>query len=287
MRSFGVAFGAVWLSFAIHANALERTPLRAPRDPSPDHEASHRCDRRFTALHPKPTECLETIETDRPHKTDSPKVLEPGHAQMEMGLMEYEIARFGASSDTSLVLMTNIYKLGVVDKIDIEVLHGAGSYAMREGRFRLGTQMTVRSKLNVFGGKDGAFAVTLVPAVVVPLAKGTTEAGGFVFMGGALPASFEIELNVGGVTEKAGASRRQFAAVVTAAITRRLVGPLSGFVEWYNDTTTSNLDTWTATADSGLLLLLGKNLQLDAGTYVRLWGDAPAVTPFLGLSTRL
>lgn len=282
MRSIAAALGGIYLLLSARAHALEHDVASRPID-------DDACDRFFSIAKPKPARCLAPIETDRPHKTDSPKVLAPGHAQVEMGVLEYEVERLGGQSESSLVLMNNIYKLGVVRGVDLEVLHGAGAYVTRRSRFSLGQQMLVRSKVNIIGGDRGRFELTLVPAVVVPFARrGQLEGGGFVFVGGELPAELEFELNVGGLTERENdRGPRRVAAIVTAAVTRRIVGPLTGFVEWYNDTTTADPARWTATADTGLLFLVTKNVQLDAGSYVRLWGDAAAITPFVGVSTRL
>ena len=175
-----------------------------------------------------------------------------------------------------------------MNRVDIEALSATGSYAVRSKRFRLDSQIMFRSKLNVLGGDGHELSVTLVPAMVAPLTRPSTmEAGGFVFIGGELPGHFEFELNVGGLSESDPGLGRHFAPVVTGALTRNLVGPVTGFVEWYNDTATSNLRRWNATADTGLLFLLSRDVQLDAGAYVGLWGTVPALTPFFGVSARL
>jgi hypothetical protein len=283
MRWFGVvAAGALSLPAGARAQAHQTGPEHVQGD------AEATCEGSFSVLRPKPQRCLEVIETDRPHKTDTPKLLAPGHAQIEMGVLEYEIARLGVSSDNSLVLMNNIYKLGVVSGVELDALHAAGAYAVRGKRARLDTRVMIRSKVNVLGGEGSPIWLTLVPAVIVPLAKTAAEAGGFVFIGGELPWEVEIELNLGGVTETdSDTTTRHYVPVVTGAITRRLVEPVTGFVELYNHTTTADLGKWSTTADSGLLFLLHENVQLDAGAYVGLWGNVPAITPFCGLSVRL
>ncbi len=215
-------------------------------------------------------------------------MLDPGHAQVELGVVEYEMERIVGQSSNSLVMMKNIYKLGLFDRVDIEALHAPGSYAVRAKRFRLDTQMMFRMKINILG-EGSPVQLTLVPAVMAPITRlGTAEAGGYVFLGGELPFDIEFELNVGGLSETdPDTKRRHVAPVVTTAFTRRIGGPISGFAEWYNDTTTADLGKWNATADTGLLYLLNKDIQLDAGAYIGLWGQVPAITPFFGLSARM
>lgn len=286
MRWFGWIPAGVLLLAGSQAHASD-----VARDGATDERSdTETCAGRFSVFRPKPSRCLEDIETDRPHKTDTPKVVEPGHAQIEMGVIEYEIAKLGASRDAdSLVLMNDIYKLGVWSGVDVEALHALGSYGVRDKRVRLDSQIMIRSKIGVLGGGPSAFALTLVPAVVVPLAKdGAAEAGGSAFIGGELPGHVDVEVNVGAVTHTdLDTTRRHVVAIVTGALTRRLAGPISGFVEWYNDAPSSDVGKWNASADSGLLVLVHRDVQLDAGAYVGLWGAVPAITPFFGLSARL
>lgn len=247
------------------------------------------CKGDFNVFHKVPEPCLGAIDTDRPHKTDTPHLVPAGHVQVELGVVEYEIDKISAS-DPALVLFNNIYKIGLTDRVDLQLLHAPGSYSVRAKRFEASTQMMLRSKINVVGGKggQGPVSVSLVPAVITPIRAGHRfEAGGFVFFGAELPFDLDLEVNLGAFSETdADTGKRHAAPVVTAALTRHLFGPVSGFAELYHDTTTRDLRAWNATFDTGLLVLVGRDVQLDFGAYVGLYGEVPAVTPFLGLSAR-
>ncbi len=294
MRRAGVVTGVLGACMAMAIDAAAEgegpQPQRDTAERATPHDA--KCEGTFSVFHPVPEDCYGKIDTDRPHKTDTPGVLEPGHAQIEMGVVEYEVERLAGPSDNSVVLMNNIYKLGVVDGLDVQALYAVGSYAQRSKRFALEKEMMFRAKLNLVGERGffghGDLHVTLVPAVIAPIARsGTTEAGGFVFLGAELPGDIDFELNVGGFSETdRDTRRRHIAPVITTAFTRHIGGPVAGFIEWYNDSTTVDLKRWNATADTGLLFAVHKDVQLDAGAYVGLYGEVPAITPFLGLSAR-
>lgn len=247
------------------------------------------CKQDFTVFRKVPEPCLGAIDTDRPHKTDTPHLVPAGHVQVELGVVEYEIDKVSAS-DPALVLFNNIYKIGLTDRVDLQLLHAPGSYSVRAKRFEPSTQMMLRSKINVVGGKGGQgdVSVSLVPAVITPLRSGTRfELGGFVFFGAELPFDLDLEVNVGAFSETdSETGKRHAAPVVTTALTRRVFGPISVFAELYHDTTTRDLRAWNATFDTGLLVLAGRDVQLDFGAYVGLYGAVPALTPFVGLSAR-
>jgi hypothetical protein len=243
-------------------------------------------------LSPVPDRCLEEIDTDRPHKTDSPHTVPAGHAQLELGIVEYEVERLSGPSDNALTIGNNIYKLGLADRLgpihhwDVQVLHALGSYGVRSRRFQASPDLMLRSKINLI---EGPLNVTVVPAVILPAMQGgQTEAGGFVFFGGELPLDLDFELNLGALSERDPDTKKRHAALyATTAVTRKVAGPLSVFAELYGDTTSQNATAWNSTFDTGVLVRLGRDWQLDGGAYMGVQGAVPRATPFLGLSSRL
>jgi hypothetical protein len=246
----------------------------------------------YSAFHPAPERCLGDISTDRPHKTDGPGTVAAGHVQLESGIVAYEIERLRGPSDNAVGLGDNIYTLGLADNTPgvrhaaLQVLHGVGSYGIRSRKFSPQENLVVRSKLNLL---DGPFELTLVPTLAAPMRSNVkTEGGGFVFLGAELPGKLDWELNVGAVSEStAGRSRRHAVTTATTAITRPIAGPVSVWGEFYTDTATDAPAQINSSIDGGVLVLLSKNWQLDAGSYFGVKGQIAAATPFVGLSTRM
>ena len=246
------------------------------------------CREDYSVFRPLPRECLGAIDTDRPHKTDTPHTVPPGHAQVEAGVVEYEKANLRGSSDDAMVLMNDEYRLGLTRTIDAEVEYATGSLSMRSKRFAFGKQLFLRTKIGVVGDDDSPMMLSLVPTVALPVARsGTFEGGGFLFFGAEVALEIELELDVGAMSASVpDGTRRHAAPVVTTALTRHVAGPLAAFAELYNQTTTAELAKISSTLDGGVLVALGSDAQLDLGCYAGLWGNLPALTPFLGFSVR-
>lgn len=240
------------------------------------------CTSRFSLVSPVPTECLEPIETDRPHRTDTPHTLDAGHVRVEAG---FEYARGAKRDDDAVSVFSNEYTLGLATNWgilrgwDVQLLHVLASLP-RTGSVAWGNELLVRSKLLLLSG-DLSFSV--VPAIVAPLARAArVGAGGFVFAGAELPWQTEVELNIGALALREHGAETFGRFVVTSAVTKKIQGPLSLFVELYNESA-----PWSGSFDSGLLLRISRDWQLDAGAYCRLHGDIPPITPYFGISTRL
>jgi hypothetical protein len=262
--------------------------LAARDDGMREEPPRERCTGTFTVFHPVPDQCLGDIETDRPHKTDTPHVVDPGHAQVELGVVEYEIRDASNSDANSVGLFNNGYKLGLVSGVDLQLLYASGAYDFASRRFEAGSDATLRAKVNLYGGNTGPLSATLVPAVVLPVrGAGDVVPGLLLFIGGELPAEIDAELNLGGYVPRDADTRRPFVSpVITTALTRPMIGPVSLFVELYNEATAPEFRSWNASLDAGVLVALGRDVQFDAGAYTALWGSLPDVTPFLGLSAR-
>lgn len=272
-------------------SALARAQPRTADVAGADSDDENYCERSFSVFAPVPQRCLKAIDTDRPSKADNPRTVAAGHAQVEMGIVEYAVDKWVGPSSNQVNLGNNIYKLGLADHLgpiahwDLQLLHTVGSYGLRRRRFGASGQMTVRSKVNLL---EGPVQLTLAPLIVVPVMKGsTTEGGGFLFLNTELPLGISLDFNVGAQSETdAEAKNRHVTPMVIAAFTRQVIGPISVFGELYCDTTTRDPSSWNATVDFGAIALLGRDWQIDAGAYFGAVGAVPGVTPFLGVSYR-
>jgi hypothetical protein len=231
---------------------------------------------------PLPDACLDVIDTDRPHQTDTPHVVPAGHLQIESALASVQLGGgLGAppgQRSAHLVLFDDNYKFGIVSDVDVQLLFSHAAYVPAEGRLLPPGPLEVRAKFNVVPERGVVPAVTLVPAVFLPVARAETLRGGLlVFWGWELPAHLELEMNAGALFGEPPKPRA--AAVLASALTYTVAGTFRVFADFYATGPDAALGT-------GALWAFTRDMQVDAGAYVGLAGDEPVVTPFLGFSLR-
>ena len=241
-----------------------------------------RCRGTHSLASPLPDACLDVIDTDRPHQTDTPHVVAAGHAQFEsaIGAVQLGGAVNGAPGNQSahVLLFDNAYKFGLVTHVDLQLIVQHADYVPEVGRFAAPGPLTVRAKFNVVEESGWRPAVTLVPLVQLPVASSQPLRGGpLVFWGWELPWHLELEVNAGLL---GGTKPKPPAAIVLAsALTYTVVGNFRVFVDAY-------ATGWDIALGTGALWAFTRDMQIDLGTYGGLSGDAPAATPFLGFSVR-
>ncbi len=250
-----------------------------------DERTAARCGGIHSLFDPLPDECLGPIDTDRPHQTDTPHVVPAGHAQFEFGLAMIELGgpvsrapgTPGPSTKPRLVFFENMYKFGVLSNVDLQLIVAHAAYDTAKRAFDPAGPITLRAKLNVLE-EDGIIpALTFVPAFSIPMSPGDVASGGTsLFVGWELPLSFDLEVNVGALVT---AGRTGVSPLLATALTHPVVGPLRAFVEGVVIGQDGSLGT-------GLLLNLGRDWQIDGGSYIGLAGDRAVATPYLGLSFR-
>jgi hypothetical protein len=240
------------------------------------------CDGSHSVLRPLPDGCLDVIDTDRPHQTDTPHVIAPGHAQLESALALAQLGgRIGAPPGeraAHLVFAENAYKLGLVDDVDVQLLFKHAEVVPAESRLVPPGPVGLRAKIAVVHEEGWRPAVTLVPWVFVPVAPSQALRGGpLVFWGWELPWRFELEMNAGVLF---GAKPKPPAAIVLAsALTHTIAGNVRVFVDIY-------ATGWDIALGTGVLWAFTRDAQVDVGTYVGVNGDVPVASPFVGLSLR-
>lgn len=254
------------------------TSDEAPRD------ASERCERFFHLFRALPSSCLAPIDTDRPHQTDTPHVVDPGHVQFESAVVSLEADTLRRGGERSLILGDNLYKVGLLNGIDLQVFYT--TYARDRASSSFGDTLAFRAKFQVWGTNRTTSSLALVPLVIAPLkANGTAEAGVQAFFGSELPAELDWELNLGGVTQTIDGKRRAL-PIASTALTRDVIEDLSVFGEARETSTDANLRVWDTYLDTGLLYHITRDVQVDAGGYFGVTGNAPAMTLFTGFSVR-
>lgn len=241
-----------------------------------------RCDGTHALWSPLPDACLEVIDTDRPHQTDTPHVVPAGHTQVESALVQVQAGGLlGAPTSERgprLILFDDNYKFGLFSGIDVQLLFVHASYDPGTASFAPPGPFSVRAKFNVVAERGWVPSMSLVPWVFLPVAPSQPLRGGpLVFWGWELPAHFELEVNAGVLF---GAWPKPPAAVVLAsALTYTMVGDFRVFADIYATGPDIALGT-------GALWAFTRDAQIDLGTYIGLNGDEPVATPFVGLSVR-
>jgi hypothetical protein len=253
----------------------------ATEQPAAANEDDPRCKGEHSLWDPLPDACLELIDTDRPHQTDTPHVVPAGHVQFESALGELQLGGvLDNPSDKSahLVLFDDNYKVGLVSNVDLQLLFTHAVYEPAERTFLAPGPYGVRAKVNIIKENGWVPAVTLVPWFFLPVAPSEVfRAGPYLFWGWELGEHFELEVNAGVLF---GASPKPPAAVVLAsALTYKPVESFGVFVDIYTTGPDAALGT-------GLLWAFTRDMQIDLGTYVGVHGDEPVATPFVGFSVR-
>jgi hypothetical protein len=233
----------------------------------------------FSIVRPLPDRCLEPIDTDRPHLTESPHVVAPGHVQVESGVVGFSLR---TNRRARLALFENLYKVGIVNRLDLELLVVHVDAEARSFALVRPTPLVGRAKIALH--QTATMEATLVPIVVVPLDEGDVfELGTQVFFGWALPRGLDLEVNAGLQIPLEQPADPTF--IVGSALTTNVIGPLRAFGELYG--IHSVVARPQLTLGAGLVLAVSRDVQLDTGLFVGLVGDTRPIVPFLGASFRI
>ncbi len=264
--------------------------------------------RGYTLLNPTPGGLLRELTTDRPDVTESPVTVDAGRFQLELSFVEYGRDRDrGGKTDEFSVLPFN-FKVGLLNNVDLQLVFSpyvnyrvetgarpgmASATERREGVGDLQTRLKVNFWGNdgpspVFGETSFGFMPFLqFPTAADGIGSGHVE-GGLIFpFGITLPAKFDLgvmaefdfvrdEANHGYGTD----------FVHSATLGHKLVGALTGYVEYVGVTSWSTGGGYRATFSTGATYLLNKNVQLDAGLLAGLNRHAEDLRLFSGLSVR-
>jgi hypothetical protein len=243
-----------------------------------DDAADPRCRGTHSLWSPLPDECLDVIDTDRPHQTDTPHVVPAGHVQVESAVGEVQLGAPPGDRSGHLLLLDNEYTVGLVSNVAVQLLFTHAAYDLGASKVLPPGPFDVRAKFNIVHRDGWLPDVSLVPWVFLPVAPSETLRGGpYVFWAWELPAHFELEMNAGILF---GANPKpRVAPVLASALTYTVVRDFGVFVDIY----TTGPD---AAFGTGMLWAFARDMQLDVGTYVGVHGEEPVATPFLGFSIR-
>lgn len=256
----------------------------------------------YTLFNPTPPDQLRSFNTDRPTKANVPWTLDAGRAQVEadLGFFTHDHSTSTGTRQTTWTGLAPIFKLGVTDRVQADlVFSGLYNHTELTNRATGATQtlegfgdVTLRSKMNLWGNEGGATAFALMPYVKLPSNTGgvgnnQVEGGVFAPLAVSLPldltmivmTQFDAQKNVNDTGTHA-----HFSQLVN--LNRPIVENLTGYVEFYADESARRGVGTFYTLDFGLAWVIAPDLQLDVGTYVGLNQAAPDLQAYFGVSRR-
>jgi hypothetical protein len=255
----------------------------SPDPAAADESSDPRCRDFHSLWSPLPEDCLEVIDTDRPHQTDTPHVVPAGHTQFESAVASVQLGgnvNGEGPKSAHVILFDDGYKFGLFSHVDFQLLFTHADYVPATKTLLPPGPLSVRTKWNFLEGGGLVPALTFVPWVFIPMAPRPAEslrAGPLLFLGWELPAHLELEMNVGVLfSEKPKPAE---ALVLASALTYTIVGDFRVFIDGY-------ATGWDIALGTGALWAFARDMQIDLGTYIGLSGNEPRATPFVGFSIR-
>ncbi|MBX3406763.1 MAG: transporter [Phycisphaeraceae bacterium] len=232
------------------------------------------------------------LSADRPDVTESPYTVEPGRAQVEFSFAEWTRDDDGARTDRWSLAPMNI-KIGLTERVEAQLLLAPWSWIDEHGADHADGPgpAGLRFKLNLWGNDGGDTALAVMPFVVFPVGD---PAFAPERIEGGLIVPFAMELDWGfslGLMAEfdfvwdADDRVYDLEFVHSAALGRDLFGDLGGFIE-YVGVLAARRGDYQASANAGLTLGIGPDVQLDCGIGIGLTESADDLRLFAGMTVR-
>jgi hypothetical protein len=253
----------------------------------------------FHLFRPTPDTLMREMATDRPDKTESAYTVDAGHFQVEMDLLAYTYDRSKHEKVEGLAIAASNFKVGVLNNLDLQII--VETYNLERTKDRETGQsarlsgfgdLTLRSKINLWGNDGGPSALSVMPFVKLPtagggLGNGAVEGGVIFPFAMELPAEWGLgaQIEVDHLRDSSGSGYHQEFAN-TVAVSHDLGEKLGFYVELFNSVSNERHSAWIATFDFGFTYAVTRDIQLDAGMNIGLTDAADDFNPFIGLSMR-
>lgn len=243
----------------------------------------------YTLFNPVPEAEMRGFDTDRPDKTNSAITVDAGHFQLEMDLGNYARSGHGAGKEESWLWGNTNLRIGLMSDIDLQLMV---PFIQDDGAKRGVGDMAVALKANIWGNDGGESAagfemIFSAPTGAHGLSAETVQAS-FLAIYQRSFGDLGVGYNAGVVAVANDDGGTHHAEIInTISISHGLVGPLTGYVEFFTSVPTAHSGEWVGTVDAGVLWLLAKNFQIDTGINVGVTRAADDLQVFLGFSWRL
>jgi len=252
----------------------------------------------YNLCNPVPDDLLRDMDTDRPDKSTSPHTLDAGHFQIETGLFTYTRTTAAGIRTENESWADTTLRIGLVHWAELQLgipIYQSNRDTMIESHRTQHTSgngaLTITLKANFWGNDAGDTAGGMGIWVKTPtasdgLGNDRIEGGAAFLLDLKLPGGFDLGIN-NGVGISANDDDRYHAVIINSiSVSHAITGPLSGYVEFYSAVPTRGGGAWEGTVDAGCLLMIGKNVQMDAGLNIGVTSGADDWQPFLGISCR-
>lgn len=253
----------------------------------------------FHLFRPTPDALMREMATDRPDKTESAYTVDAGHFQVEMDLLAYTYDRSKHEKVEGLAIAASNLKVGVLNNLDLQII--VETYNLQRTKDRDTGEssrlsgfgdVTLRSKINLWGNDGGPSALSVMPFVKLPtagddLGNGAVEGGVIFPFAMELPAEWGLgaQIEIDHSRDSSGSGYHQEFSN-TVAVSHDLGEKLGFYVELFNSVSNERHSAWIATFDFGFTYAVTRDIQLDAGMNIGLTDAADDFNPFIGLSMR-
>ncbi len=261
-------------------------------------------DESYNLFNPVPKNKLRELDTDRPDQATGGHTVDAGHFQLEMDFANYTLDRHTPERDGQELDQWNVapfsLRIGLLPNVELDIEHDGYFNARSRNPQTRSDQtasgfgdLTLRSKLNLFGNDKGKVALAVVPVLRLPtssadLASKSVEGGAALALSVELPADFTVTVSSGVEFIRNSTDAYYVADFTNYLSVQHSLGikPLSAFVEFASEVDTESPSPVSAQVDTGVLYQLNDNVQLDVDCYFGVTRNAPDFMPFAGLSVR-
>jgi hypothetical protein len=256
----------------------------------------------YSLFDPTPDDEMRKFAPDRPTKGFSVRTIDAGHFEIETDLVNYTYSKYLGMATHSVEALDPTLKVGITNWADFEVqfngLQSSQSFDSESGAtVAQGAgfgDVSLRTKMNLFGNDDGPAGLALIPYVKLPssvpvISNGAVEGGLIAPLALRLPQDYIVTLMTEVDALKNADDGRRYANFVN------LVGvshPLPGvdganaMVELFSSAGTDPATPPIYTFDLGMNFRLDKHVILDVGLNLGLNKAAPKAQIYTGLSAR-
>lgn len=261
--------------------------------------------RQYNLFRPTPRKYLRDFSTDRPNLATSPLTIDPGIFQIEADIVNY--SRKGTNedgnTDEKFLFASTTVRTGLTHNTEFRLLFQP--YNLVRTTFRDTGEVQESSgldtlqaglKINLIGNdtytKPGASAFGILPFLNIPTARNgvssTSIEGGLAFLSSfkfsdTLDLEVQLELDVNKNSDRAGYHVESFNVV---SLDYQITPTLGTFFEIASRFGNESRFGASATLDTGLLINVGNDTQLDIGIFKGLTRAADDINPFFGISKR-